>query len=58
MDYLKDRFHQAARDNHIDLLREATRKDSNRPDEDGMTPTHWAAYYGNLESLRTLVGRG
>jgi len=54
----KDRFHRAARDGFIDLLREATRKDSNQADEDGMTPTLWAAYYGNLEALRTLVGRG
>lgn len=54
----KDRFHRAARDGFVDLLREATRKDSNQPDEDGMTPTLWAAYHGNVEALRTLVGRG
>ena len=27
-------------------------------DEDGMTPTLWAAFEGNLEALRLLVGRG
>lgn len=54
----KDRFHRAARDNYIDLLMETTRKDCNCPDEDGMTPTLWAATSGNLESLRILVGRG
>lgn len=54
----KDRFHRAARDNYIDLLMETNRKDCNCPDEDGMTPTLWAAASGNLESLRVLVGRG
>ncbi|XP_013388429.1 Usher syndrome type-1G protein [Lingula anatina] len=52
------KFHQAARDGYLDLLREATRKDADTPDEDGMTPTLWAAYFGNLDALRLLVGRG
>ena len=30
----------------------------NTRDEDGMTPTLWAAFEGNLEALRLLVGRG
>ncbi|GBN74880.1 Usher syndrome type-1G [Araneus ventricosus] len=54
----RDRFHRAARDGFLDLLRDATRKDCNAPDEDGMTPTLWAAYYGNLDALRLIVGRG
>lgn len=54
----RDRFHRAARDGYLDLLRDATRKDCNTPDEDGMTPTLWAAYYGNLDALRLIVGRG
>lgn len=54
----EDRFHRAARDNYIDLLRDASRRDCNAADEDGFTPTLWAAYHGNLEALRTLVGRG
>ncbi|KAH6943424.1 hypothetical protein HPB50_021656 [Hyalomma asiaticum] len=54
----RDRFHRAARDGYLDLLREATRKDCNAPDEDGMTPTIWSAYYGHLDALRLLVGRG
>ncbi|GIY56849.1 usher syndrome type-1G protein [Caerostris darwini] len=54
----KDRFHRAARDGFLDLLRDATRKDCNSADEDGMTPTLWAAYYGNLDALRLIVGRG
>ncbi|KAH7949819.1 hypothetical protein HPB49_015644 [Dermacentor silvarum] len=54
----RDKFHRAARDGYLDLLREATRKDCNTPDEDGMTPTIWSAYYGHLDALRLLVGRG
>ncbi|XP_036406881.1 Usher syndrome type-1G protein homolog [Megalops cyprinoides] len=55
---MNDRYHRAARDGHLGLLKEATRKDLNSPDEDGMTPTLWAAYHGNLEALRLIVGRG
>lgn len=54
----ESRMHRAARDNYIDLLREATRRECNAADEDGLTPTLLAARYGNLEALRTLVGRG
>ena len=53
-----DRFHRAARDGYLDLLREATRRDANKPDEDGMTPTLWAAFAGNADALRLLVRRG
>lgn len=49
---------RAARDGYLDALKEATRKDCNSKDEDGMTPTLWAAFEGNLEALRLLVGRG
>lgn len=42
----------------LDILREATKRDCNAKDEDGMTPTLWAAFQGNLEALRLLVGRG
>ena len=49
---------RAARDGYLDALKEATRKDCNAKDEDGMTPTLWAAFEGNLEALRLLVGRG
>ncbi|XP_056144476.1 pre-mRNA splicing regulator USH1G isoform X2 [Lampris incognitus] len=55
---MDDRYHKAARDGYLDLLKEATRKDLNAPDEDGMTPTLWAAYHGNLDALRLIVGRG
>ncbi|OCT60658.1 Usher syndrome type-1G protein homolog isoform X2 [Xenopus laevis] len=52
------RFHRAARDGFLDLLKEATRRDLNSPDEDGMTPTLWAAYHGHLGALRVIVSRG
>ncbi|KAG1930378.1 Usher syndrome type-1G protein homolog [Pimephales promelas] len=55
---MNDKYHRAARDGHLHLLREATRKDLNAPDEDGMTPTLWAAHHGNVDALRLLVARG
>nr|BAN20957.1 conserved hypothetical protein [Riptortus pedestris] len=52
------RFHKAAQDGMLEILKEATKKDTNAKDEDGMTPTLWAAHSGHLEALRLLVGRG
>jgi len=52
------RFHKAAQDGLLEILKEATKRDCNAKDEDGMTPTLWAAHNGNLEALRLLVGRG
>jgi ankyrin repeat protein len=49
---------RAAKNGILDILKEATRNDCNSRDEDGMTPTLWAAFEGNLEALRLLVGRG
>ncbi|PAA83746.1 hypothetical protein BOX15_Mlig022693g2 [Macrostomum lignano] len=54
----KERFHQAAKDNYLDLLREATRSECDAVDDNGMTPVMWAAFYGHLEALRVLMGRG
>ena len=36
---MSDRFHRAAQDGYLEVLREATRRDCNAKDEDGMTPT-------------------
>ncbi|XP_074475459.1 pre-mRNA splicing regulator USH1G [Sebastes fasciatus] len=55
---MTDRYHRAARDGYLEVLKEATRKELNASDEDGMTPTLWASYHGNLETLRTITGRG
>ncbi|XP_011498308.1 PREDICTED: Usher syndrome type-1G protein homolog [Ceratosolen solmsi marchali] len=53
-----ERFHKAAKDNIVEILKEATRKDCNTRDEGGMTPTLWAAFEGHIEALRLLVARG
>ncbi|KAF5888228.1 Usher syndrome type-1G protein, partial [Clarias magur] len=55
---MNDRYHRAARDGHVTILKEATRKELNAEDEDGMTPVLWAAHHGNLEALRVMLGRG
>ncbi|XP_014261853.1 Usher syndrome type-1G protein [Cimex lectularius] len=52
------RFHKAAQDGHIEILKESTKRECNAKDEDGMTPTLWAANNGHLDALRLLVGRG
>jgi len=46
---MTDLYHRAARDGNIQVLNETTRKDCNSKDEDGRTPTHWAAF-----EVRTL----
>ncbi|XP_029170481.1 Usher syndrome type-1G protein homolog isoform X2 [Nylanderia fulva] len=53
-----ERFHKAAREGALDVLKEVTRKDCNTRDEGGMTPTLWAAFEGHIDALRLLVTRG
>ncbi|KAJ7305847.1 hypothetical protein JRQ81_010213 [Phrynocephalus forsythii] len=55
---MSTRYHQAAADSNLGLLKEATRKDLNTSDRDGMTPTLLAAYHGNLEALEIICRRG
>ncbi|KAM6250345.1 ankyrin repeat and SAM domain-containing protein 4B [Porphyrio hochstetteri] len=55
---MSSRYHKAAADGNVDLLKEATRKDLNTTDEDGMTPTLLAAYHGYLEALEVICRRG
>ncbi|CAK6445069.1 unnamed protein product [Pipistrellus nathusii] len=55
---MSSRYHQAASDSCLELLKEATRRDLNFSDEDGMTPTLLAAYHGNLEALEVICSRG
>ncbi|KAK9883454.1 hypothetical protein WA026_001632 [Henosepilachna vigintioctopunctata] len=52
------RFHKAAKDGMLDVLKEATRRECNSRDEQRMTPTLYAAFHGHLEALRILCGRG
>lgn len=49
---------RAARDGLLEVLKEATKKEINTKDVDGMTPVLWAAFEGRLDALRLLVGRG
>lgn len=51
-------YFRAAKDGLLDVLKEATRKEVNAKDVDGMTPVLWAAFEGKLDALRLLVGRG
>uniref|UniRef100_A0A1B0BVB0 SAM domain-containing protein n=1 Tax=Glossina palpalis gambiensis TaxID=67801 RepID=A0A1B0BVB0_9MUSC len=53
-----ERFHKAAKDGLLEVLKEATRKDANLKDGDSMTPVLWAAFEGHLDALRLLCGRG
>ncbi|NWU27594.1 ANS4B protein, partial [Dyaphorophyia castanea] len=55
---MSSRYHKAAADGNVELLKEATRKDLNASDEDGMTPTLLAAYHGYLEALEVICRRG
>ncbi|XP_029365145.1 ankyrin repeat and SAM domain-containing protein 4B [Echeneis naucrates] len=51
------RYHKAAIDGYLDLLKEATRKDLNTADEDGMTPTLFAAFHGHVDALQLICSR-
>ncbi|CAK9822959.1 pre-mRNA splicing regulator USH1G [Anthophora retusa] len=53
-----ERFHRAARNGALDILKEATKKDCNSRDDGGVTPTLWAAFEGHIDALRLLVARG
>ncbi|XP_034294720.1 ankyrin repeat and SAM domain-containing protein 4B isoform X1 [Pantherophis guttatus] len=55
---MSTRFHRAAADGNLELLKEATRKDLNTADADGMTPTLLVAYHGNVEALEIVCRRG
>lgn len=51
------RYHKAAIDGYLELLKEATRKDLNTADDDGMTPTLLAAYHGHIDALQLICSR-
>jgi len=54
---MSTRYHRAAKDGFHQKLKEATKKDLNTRDNDGMTPTLWAAYHGHLKALETCCKR-
>ena len=51
-------YHFAAKVSDIETLREASEYDLNERDDDGRTPTHWAAYKGNVQALIAILSRG
>ncbi|PWA19200.1 hypothetical protein CCH79_00014648 [Gambusia affinis] len=51
------RYHKAAVDGNVDLLKEATRKHLNTADDDGMTPTLLAAFHGHVDALQLICSR-
>ena len=55
---MSEKYHRAARDGYLDILRDGNRKEMNTPDEDGCTPTMLAAQHGNLDALRMIIQRG
>ncbi|XP_077172575.1 ankyrin repeat and SAM domain-containing protein 4B [Paroedura picta] len=55
---MSTRYHQAAADGNLELLKEATQKDLNTSDVDGMTPTLLAAYHGYVEAMEIICRRG
>ncbi|XP_043945583.1 ankyrin repeat and SAM domain-containing protein 4B [Protopterus annectens] len=55
---MSTRYHKSAIDGYLELLKEATKKDLNTADEDGMTPTLLASYHGQLEALELCCSRG
>ncbi|XP_066433595.1 ankyrin repeat and SAM domain-containing protein 4B [Eleutherodactylus coqui] len=55
---MSTRYHQSAIDGYLDILKEATKKDVNTADGDGMTPTLLAAYHGHLDVLELVCNRG
>ncbi|XP_055637268.1 ankyrin repeat and SAM domain-containing protein 4B-like [Toxorhynchites rutilus septentrionalis] len=58
MHFIKSkRYHKAARDANLAVLKEANRWEANAPDEGGMTPLHWAAHEGHSEAVRILLER-
>lgn len=55
---MAERYINAAKDGYLDVLQQATKRDLNTADEDGMTAVMWAAHNGHLDALRLIVGRG
>lgn len=53
-----ERFHVAAAEGRMDTLRQAAKRDCNKPNDIGMTPTLLAASKGHMAALRLLVSRG
>eukprot|EP00096_Caligus_rogercresseyi_P012153 TRINITY_DN5008_c0_g1_i1.p1 TRINITY_DN5008_c0_g1~~TRINITY_DN5008_c0_g1_i1.p1 ORF type:complete len:403 (-),score=114.62 TRINITY_DN5008_c0_g1_i1:697-1905(-) len=55
---MENKYHRAAQDGILETLKPISKKECNAGDEDGMSPTLWAAFEGNLEALRLLLSKG
>lgn len=50
--------HQAAKEGNVPVLKKASKKDLNVPDEEGWTALHWAAWNGSIPAIETIVSKG
>ena len=51
-------YSASARENDLVTLKQCSKKEANKRDEDGMTPVHWASLYGNFDALKLLINAG
>lgn len=50
--------HQAAKEGNVAVLKKASKKDLNIPDEEGWTALHWASWNGSTVAIETVISRG
>lgn len=50
--------HQAAKEGNVAVLKKASKKDVNVPDEEGWTALHWAAWNGSTVAMEIIVSKG
>ena len=50
--------HQAAKEGNVSVLKKASKKDLNVPDEEGWTALHWASWNGSIAAIGTIVSKG
>lgn len=50
--------HQAAKEGNVLVLKKASKKDLNVPDEEGWTALHWASWNGKVAAIDTIVSKG
>lgn len=55
---MSDAIQQAAKDGNIVILKKASKKELNRPGEDGWTAVHWAAWNGHPDCLHIILDKG
>ena len=49
---------QAAKEGDVAVLKKSSKKELNKPGEDGWTAVHWAAWNGNAELLQVIMDKG